>query len=78
MPCLIAVLAHPEGDPVEHLLRRVSFLPLTTRKYFSATMLTVVSFHHSGTSTPFCRNFSLPCPLMMTASRVTHFTVSKG
>ncbi len=53
-----------------------SGLPRCPRKYFDTTTLVAVWDQGLGTSTPFCSKIASPFSLAMTASRVSHSTVS--
>ena len=59
-------------------LRSRSGVPSWPRKYLLTTTLVAVCDQNFGTSTPFCSKTFSPFSLLITASRSSHSTVSKG
>src|SRR5437016_9281364 len=79
-PCLFA---HPwmvrTTRPISCLtLRSRSGVPRTPRKYFETTTLVATCDHVVGISTSCCSKTISPFSFVMTASRVSHWTSSKG
>src|SRR5438270_175885 len=59
-------------------LRSRSGVPRTPRKYFETTTLVATCDQPAGISTSCCSKTASPFSLVMTASRVSHCTSSKG